>query len=225
MNTFRAASQTATILPVFLCLVWALSLRGSLRRPLRNRLAALDLSEFLVPRSIYASTGCSLHVGIVLVAILLSLSRGGALALAASALTISFVYFRWGRIEAKHATGAIGFMIVLLGVLSVYGYEKVADRLGDLTEGSLQTLDRKEGRRKIWAANLAAFEDGWLTGAGAGSHREIYPVYLRDSPPTEYTHAENGYLQIATEMGIGGIALLAAVFGLCSRGVTHVFRG
>ena len=175
-------------------------------RPKRVSGPALDLRKH----------GLFVAVGIVLVAILLSLSRGGALALAASALTISFVYFRWGRIEAKHTTGAVGFMIVLLGVLSVYGYEKVADRLDDLTEGSLQTLDRKEGRRKIWAANLAAFEDGWLTGAGAGSHREIYPVYLRDSPATEYTHAENGYLQIATEMGIGGLALLAAVFGLCS---------
>ena len=175
-------------------------------RPKRVSGPALDLRKH----------GLFVAVGIVLVAILLSLSRGGALALAASALTLSFVYLRWGRIEAKHTTGAIGFMIVLLGVLSVYGYEKVADRLGDLTEGSLQALDRKEGRRKIWAANLAAFEDGWLTGAGAGSHREIYPVYLRDSPATEYTHAENGYLQIATEMGIGGLALLTAVFGLCS---------
>jgi tetratricopeptide (TPR) repeat protein len=103
----------------------------------------------------------------------------------------------------------------MLGVLSIYGYDRVASRLDDLADGSLETMDRNEGRRKIWAANIAAFRNGWLTGAGAGSHREIYPVYLAESPPTEYTHAENGYLQVATELGVGGIALLIACFWLC----------
>jgi tetratricopeptide (TPR) repeat protein len=128
---------------------------------------------------------------------------------------LGVIYLRWRRIEPKHAAGAVGLMIVMFGVLSIYGYEKVAARLDDLTDGSLQALDHNEGRRKIWVANLAAFEHGWLTGSGAGSHRATYPVYLKESPPTEYTHAENGYLQIATETGVLGIALLCASFGLC----------
>ena len=70
-------------------------------------------------------------------------------------------------------------------------------------------------RRTVWAANVAAFEAGWLTGAGAGSHVEMCPLYLPQRFTKEYTHAENGYLQIASENGIGGIVLLVAALMLC----------
>jgi tetratricopeptide (TPR) repeat protein len=76
-------------------------------------------------------------------------------------------------------------------------------------------MDVNEGRRKIWEANLASIQAGLMTGSGAGSHRAIYPVYLAKPLPIEYTHAENGYLQIATETGIGGIALVVAGIVLC----------
>ena len=159
--------------------------------------------------------GSIVAIALVVLAILLSLSRGGALALAASTATLSAIYLRWRHLNAKHAAGAVSLVVMMFGLLSIYGYERVATRLDDFTDGSVEALDRNEGRRTIWSANIAAFKDGWLTGAGAGSHREIYPIYLDSSPRTEYTHAESGYLQIATETGLGGIALLAASFGLC----------
>ena len=151
----------------------------------------------------------------MLVAVLLSLSRGGFLALFTATTVLGGVYLRWGLVDAKHAGGVVGLVVVLFGLLSVYGYEKVAGRLDDFASGSLETMDREDGRRKIWSANAAAFQHGWMTGAGAGSHREIYPVYLHESLSREYTHAENGYLQVATETGAGGVVLLLAALALC----------
>lgn len=146
---------------------------------------------------------------VVLLAILLSFSRGGAMALAAAALTISALYWRWKLIDSKYLGGLTAVALLMLGLLSLYGYEQVTNRLDDFVSGSVDTLDRGDGRRKVWAANLSAIEQGGLFGSGAGSHLAINPVYLTEPTTQYYTHAENGYLQIATENGFVGIALLA----------------
>ncbi len=153
----------------------------------------------------------ALILGLILVvfAVLLSLSRGGAVAMAI-VITIGItLYYRRGLISCSFLYGFAALGILVIGMLSVYGYESVAGRLDDLTSGSINELDSNNGRRKIWAANLAAAQEGGFFGSGAGSHREIYPVYLPQSQNIEYTHAENGYLQIITECGYLGAGLLA----------------
>lgn len=152
---------------------------------------------------------------VVLLGILLSYSRGGSMALVTATLVVGAVYWRWRLIDEKYLLGLAGIGLLMLGLLSIYGYDQLSNRLSDFSAGSLEALDHDEGRRRIWAANIAAFEHGWLTGSGAGSHREINPVYLKDSSSMEYTHAENSYLQVATEMGVGGVVLIVAALGLC----------
>lgn len=147
-------------------------------------------------------------------AVALSLSKGGALALVTATTVIGAIYWRWQLVDSKYLGGLVGIGLVMLGLLSIYGYEEVTSRLDAFTAGSIEALDREEGRRTIWAANIEAFEHGWLTGSGASSHREICPVYLSKPTANEYTHAENGYLQVATENGIVGVALLMAGIGL-----------
>jgi O-antigen ligase/tetratricopeptide (TPR) repeat protein len=153
-------------------------------------------------------------IAVVLMAIALSFSRGGSLALATATVTLGIVCWRWRLLDGKHVCGLAGLGLVMLGLLSVYGYEELSGRLDDFASGSFEQLDQGDGRRKVWSANVAAIEQGGLLGAGAGSHAAICPVYLTDPPQTEFTHAENGYLQIATENGILGGTLLAAALGL-----------
>ena len=155
-------------------------------------------------------------IAIVLFAILLSLSRGGTLALMTAVVVIGLFYARCRLIDSKYLWVSTGMAVVVLGLLSLYGYDLVSQRLNTLTQGSMDAVDHDQGRRKIWSANVAAFQAGGLAGAGAGSHRMIYPVYLSESLPGEYTHAESGYLQVATETGVLGVVLLATGLGLCS---------
>ena len=152
---------------------------------------------------------------VVLLAILLSLSRGGTLALVAALATIAAIYAHGKLVDSKYLWSAVALAAVVVGLLSLYGYEQVSRRLSSLAGGSLETIDRDEGRRKIWRANISASYAGGLLGAGAGSHSAIYPVYLEASLPFEYTHAESGYLQVATENGWLGAALLLAGLSLC----------
>jgi O-antigen ligase/tetratricopeptide (TPR) repeat protein len=152
---------------------------------------------------------------LVIATILLTRSHGGALAMLVAGGVLVTAYLACGLADRRFIYGLVGLAVVVVGFLSIHGYDQVAQRLDDFTEGSLDDLDHGGIRRTVWAANIAAFEAGWLTGAGAGSHREMCPVYLPQRFTKEYTHAENGYLQIASENGIGGIVLLAGGIVLC----------
>ena len=160
--------------------------------------------------------GLYLGITVVVIAILASLSRGGALAMASAIVVVVAIYSYFGLVRSKHiACGAL-LTVVAMAALSVSGeYEKVTERLESLTSQSLDKLDSSRGRRRVWSANLEAIRAGHLTGSGAGTHRFIYPLYMKEAIPSEYTHAENGYLQIATENGLLGVVLLILALGTC----------
>lgn len=157
-------------------------------------------------------------LALVVFAILWSKSRGGAAVMLVAASVIVAAYWQRRIVDARYFYGLAALAAAVVAVLSVLGnYDRVAARLDDFTAGSIDAMDQNQGRRKIWAANVAAIQDGWLAGAGAGTHREIYRTYMPDWVTTEYTHAESGYLQIATENGVAGLALALAAIGLCGR--------
>jgi O-antigen ligase len=142
-----------------------------------------------------------------------SRSRGGAIVLLIAVAVLLGIYFCRGIVDSRFLYGLGGLAVIVCAVMSWNGYDKVVDRLDDLTEGSIEELDPSGIRRAVWAANMASFTSFPIVGTGAGSHREICPAYLSESFNKEYTHAENGYLQIATENGAVGTVLLLALMG------------
>ncbi len=164
--------------------------------------------------TIIAWTLCGAAV-LVMMTVLLSRSRGGTLVMLVAGAVLVTAYLCRGLADSRFLYGLAGLAVVILGLLSLHGYDQVVQRLDDFTEGSMDDVDHGGIRRKIWTANIAAFEAGWLTGTGAGTHCEMCPVYLPQTFTKEYTHAENGYLQIASENGIGGIVLFGVGIVLC----------
>jgi O-antigen ligase/Tfp pilus assembly protein PilF len=165
-------------------------------------------SQFLIP-------GLIAGLVIVVMAVCLSFSRGGMIALGVS-LTVLFSLCRLrGLLNGRYLWGGFAALTVVVGLLSVYGYDRLVQRMDSLTAGSLEAVDQSGSRRHIWKANLSAIRDGWLSGAGAGSHRDLNPAYLQRSEPKDFSHAENGYLQIISENGLPGAVLMVASMGLC----------
>lgn len=164
---------------------------------------------------------------LVLVActILASLSRGGILAMATVVLVSTASYARARLLTTNHwAIGGL-LMVLAMAALSLSGkYTDVSNRLDDFVSQDIRELDSLVNRQAIWSANLSAIRAGWLTGSGAGTHRFIYPIYLAEPSNVEYTHAENGYLQIATENGLPGMLLLGATIILCAYWVISTQR-
>ncbi len=147
-------------------------------------------------------------LGLAVLAVLLSLSRGGVTALATACSFAVIIYCYRGLLSSSYCYGFAMLGLLVVGALSLSDYDRVASRLDDLTSASIETLDNKSGRRNIWSANLSSIEQGSLFGSGVGTHREIYPIYYPRSQTKEFTHAENGYLQIGTETGFVGLTLL-----------------
>jgi O-antigen ligase/tetratricopeptide (TPR) repeat protein len=161
---------------------------------------------------------------VVVLASMASRSRGGAVVLVVALAVLVGIYFCKGIVDSRFLYGLVGLTAVVCAALSWHGYDRVVDRLDDLTEASIEDLDESGIRRTIWAANVAAIKSLPLVGSGAGSHREICPVYLTNSFTKEYTHAENGYLQVVTENGAAGGALLVAALGIIGWWCLKCFR-
>ena len=155
-----------------------------------------------------------LLLGICIFAVALSLSRGGAMALLAAATVSMLILYRGSLIGGKTLLAVTGVGLLVGVSLCIFGYDLVATRLDDFK--SIEDLDRNSGRRNLWQANLRGAADYWTAGTGVGSHREAYPMYLETlaGSSVEYTHAENGPLQVALETGVPGLLLVSIALGL-----------
>jgi tetratricopeptide (TPR) repeat protein len=180
----------------------------------RHGHSALDEKAPTTATRRIAGLGLAAALVLVTLGVLGSRSRGGAVVLLVAGAVLVAIYMYRRIVDSRFLYGVIGLAVVVVGLLSLYGYNHVVQRLDDLTEGSIDEIDQDGIRRKVWSANIESIKAGWLTGSGAGSHREICPVYLKDSLTKEYSYAENGYLQVATETGVGGVILLSVAIGI-----------
>ena len=183
---------------------------GFLRmKNMRNRAANLDMSLRLA------------GLVVVFVALLMSLSRGGAIAAGLAALVSVAVCYRAGVVQGKFALGLTAVALLLAGFLLGGSEDSMGGRLEEMASGSIEQIDNAEGRRTIWRTTASAIPDFAWFGAGVGSFREVYPLYLEHREGhTIYTHAENGYLQATLETGFLGLTLilLAIVIGMIWTG-------
>ena len=130
----------------------------------------------------------------MLLALLLSLSRSGALGLAVAAIGTLFLtrhamdgwYFR--------RLGATVALVTLLAV-SWADLPAIHERLAGVRGGLVNRL-------VIWNETLPVVRDFWLTGVGAGAYETAMRVYQRSDRKTYFNQAHNHYLQVAAEGGL-----------------------
>jgi len=71
-----------------------------------------------------------------------------------------------------------------------------------------------DGRWAIWQANFAVWQDFFWLGTGAGTHADAHLLKLPVTDPSRvFSHAESGYLQIASEAGSAGIFVMLGMIG------------
>lgn len=160
----------------------------------------------------------------VAVAGMMSFSRGGVAAILLAALCAVVILARarligWQAFAALAATGAL-----VAAALWVHGYQKLANEVRTVAEGSLDTIDRAGARRHLWSAELDAVGDYWRLGSGVGSHAEVYPTYYEQPSAVEYEYAESGYLQLLVTSGVGGVLLASMGIGACLWWAAGVWR-
>ncbi len=148
-----------------------------------------------------------LGLGVLVFSVLFSLSRGGTLALGVSLLVMLSALYYSGRLSGRLMSVLLGIAMFSGSLFLMFGHEKFVDRLDNW---------RSDSRLAIWQANLQIAGDFPLLGTGLGSHVEAYPIYF--DPPyqdSEFTHAENSYLQVASESGLCGLSLALLGVSCC----------
>jgi len=176
-------------------------------------------------RTVMAAT-CLAVIG---AGLLLSQSRGGMAVGSIGAAVTLFFLWRQGLIGAGLTLAICGLAVASATSLAFFGdnIEALVQRsLSDLATTDVETLDQGEARRKIWASAIAAAKDFPVAGTGLSSHVEVYPTYYNGkNDGVEYTHAENGYLQVLMETGVAGLGIAALFIGIvawwCLRGISR----
>lgn len=159
----------------------------------------------------------SAALGTVVTAVLISRARGAFVALSIALVTLVLMLYVRSLITRKQfSVLAIASLMAAL-LAGILGHREI----GRVTE-RLHNWD-SNGRVQIWLANLNVIHEFPLVGTGIGSHPYIHQRHLDQPYSTgRYSHAESGYLQIATETGLPGLVLAVACLGIafywCIRG-------
>ena len=144
-------------------------------------------------------------VGVMVTAILFSLSRGGMMGLAVGTL-----FFLLLAVHARKFTNSVGLIgavsVLALGSTAWFGADAISQRLATLTD-----RDPDEGRREVWTRTLPLVGRFPLWGTGYGTFLSIEPLSFQagDDPLlVDWEHAHNDYLETAIEGGTIGLLIL-----------------
>ncbi len=155
-----------------------------------------------------------LQLGLSVVAITLTASRGSMLALAAALVIVPLV-LRYSSRRRWLATAAVFAVALAAAALTIP--RDTSDRfLGVWTELSMGTLAH---RTTIWAAGLDLYQENPLAGVGAGA----FPEGMARKLNRPFV-AHNTFLSVLAELGVTGALIFAGLAAVLSRCVAGLPR-
>ena len=155
---------------------------------------------------------------VMVIALVLTRSRGGnaSLLLALVLIGVPLLFFT-GRLRRNGLWIVASILAIdVLVVGNLVGIEQVANRLNEtplmeaqqgqgFSQESMQTRSEPAAQAMAMVA-----ERPWL-GFGGGTFYTTFPRFNTEGLTGYYDHAHNDYMQIATETGLLGLALLATL--------------
>ncbi|MEM6260268.1 MAG: O-antigen ligase family protein [Planctomycetota bacterium] len=161
-------------------------------------------------RQALSAAACSAALAVSLAAILMADSRGALIALLIALAVTAALVFRHEVLRYRPGAWSFVGSTIVIGLLLIGGQLLIGRTVRLAAAIQDGVFAEEAGRQAIWAANIEAFLSSPWIGWGAGSHRFVYKLFLESPSSTEFTHAESGFLQIATETGIAGCTVLVA---------------
>lgn len=151
-------------------------------------------------------------VGMIVVGVVASLSRGGFVGmLAVAAVMAAGLWSRPSRVWAGLSAGVVVAAVVMAAMGDVETYR---ERLGTLTDLGDEGYS---SRLTLWGEALGAWRAHPLLGTGLGTFNLASAPYFRLDRGLVYQHAESEYVENLVEGGLIGL-------GLCLMGVVGVAR-
>jgi O-antigen ligase len=160
----------------------------------QHRLSSLDGKTFLI----------GFGVILMILGLIFSASRMGIISLLISFSLVSLLFRNLHTGQRFSKTPILIFGLALLWAAWL-GLDAIISRFFTASE------DFKM-RWLIWGNTFQIFKDFPLLGSGIGTFAQIFPMYRSFHIQGLVTHAENDFLQMASEAGLIGISLLFILF-------------
>jgi O-antigen ligase len=160
----------------------------------RERLVSFDGKTLLI----------GFCVIVMILGLLFSASRMGIASLLLS-FTLLSLLFRNPSTEHKFSKTSILILGLALLWAAWIGLDSVISRF-------LTSSEDFKGRWVFWVNTFQIIKDFPIFGSGLGTFAWVFPMYRSFHLIGVATHAENDYLQLASEVGMVGIGLLLILF-------------
>jgi O-antigen ligase len=160
----------------------------------RQRLSSLDGKTLLIGFGII----------VMILGLIFSASRMGILSLLLSFTLMSILFKTPQKGKGFSKTTLLILSLALLWALWI-GLDAVIGRFFNVSE------DLKS-RVTIWADTCKVVKDFPILGSGLGTFSQIFPMYKSFHIRRFVSHAENDFLQLASEVGLIGLGILFVLF-------------
>jgi hypothetical protein len=132
---------------------------------------------------------------VMIVALLMSTSRSGVIALVGTLLAVATLAHR--RFTRRTALLAVTAVVAIAAITAAYANaQPLIDRFADVRETGA------EGRTQIWRDTMHVIRDFPLTGVGLGSYQTAMLVYQQSDRSRFTNQAHNQYLHFVSEGGL-----------------------
>ena len=154
-----------------------------------------------------------------------SLSRGGIVSLGAGLLAFAALRAAVRRTGARRGTVARAALAFALVVPTVLWALPPAARDRMLSLSGITTESSGAYRLGIWADTLSLARSSPLVGFGYGAFADALPRFKTGADLLRVEHAESEYLELLAEGGLVAVGLLAVLLGLAGRAVVRGLAG
>ncbi len=146
-------------------------------------------------------------ITLVIVSLVFSLSRSGITFAILSSIVFFFLYYRSNDQLTQKSYWIITAACVV--ALSIWiGLDPLLERFFRITD----QFSEKEARLSLWKNTFNIFLHFPVVGTGAGTFKEVFPMFRTFPTHLSFNEAHNDYLQILSEIGIFIFFLFIAFF-------------
>lgn len=173
-----------------------------------------------------AASGLLLCAGVMLVAVISSLSRMGFICALCGLAVMGALALARGRAGVRRWLPVAAALAMALTAFIVLPTDQLIERFGSLSTGEEMPADE---RAIIWGDTVRLIGAYPLFGCGLGAYESALLPYKTSAPLYTVDYAHNDYLQLLAEMGVLGFAplllLVGGIYARAWRGAMQLARG
>ncbi len=198
VSTFVNPNHQALYFGIVTFLTLGLLLRSARRGTTRGPIASARSANRLASRVLLSGA-----VAFLMVALVLTQSRGGLVSAAVGFLVVMGLMVGGGR-GRRAVLSLVLAAAAVFGFVSWVGMDRISDRLAALVADPIA-----DWRWPIWRATVQLIGDAPFLGTGLGSYQDAFaryrPIAIPHDRMVEFAH--NDYAQLAAETGLLGLAI------------------